>query len=546
MSRGLHIAPHRLAGAISGRASGRERVRVERHVASCERCMAARERLERARLAMTDIAAQPGPELGWDHIGVRVYWSTSSARHAALRDRQRGWWHQPPLLAALSALGLAAAAGFALTVWSSQDDWSATPTPPAPAPPTATATAAPAARVAPTIPPAAAAVASAPLRGVVTFASGAVSVDGARPRPKVGDVDVAALFSSAIVEGAYLRTGEGRLVIQFGPASGLALTPRSSVRLRRFDERVVEIAVEEGAVEVEVSHRRMDQVLSVVAGRHRVSVLGTKFRVANRAGDLDVKCARGQVVISDGNSEVALSAGEQLEVLQQSLLARALRQVIDHQRLAALERDLARPLLPAWTESRALFDTSSTVALEAPAGRAVRVDGVRVGAGSFALRVMSGRHHVQVASAAGAFEHGVWIDAEPRAREEARADDDGVVRLLTAGSAGAPSASAAEPAPGLDDAAVGAARRMRRGQLERAVKSSPRALQCMSPLAKRDLVAGSYVLFDVGVNADGSQGHLNVVRSNVPPDVERCLRGVVDGAALPVGPESTVRFKLAF
>jgi hypothetical protein len=68
----------------------------------------------------------------------------------------------------------------------------------------------------------------------------------------------------------------------------------------------------------------------------------------------------------------------------------------------------------------------------------------------------------------------------------------------------------------------------------------------MSPLAKRDLVAGSYVLFDVGVNSDGSQGHLNVVRSNVPPDVERCLRGVVDAAALPVGPEATVRFKLAF
>ncbi len=53
-------------------------------------------------------------------------------------------------------------------------------------------------------------------------------------------------------------------------------------------------------------------------------------------------------------------------------------------------------------------------------------------------------------------------------------------------------------------------------------------------------------MFDIGVNHDGSQGHLNVVRSNVPPEVERCLRAVVGDVELPDGPVATVRYQLAF
>ncbi len=417
MSGGFHIAPHRLADAVAGRASWRELSRVERHVARCARCAAAHERLERARLAMADIASQPAPDLGWDHIGVRVYWSTSSARHKALRERRSGWWRQPSALAGLSALGLAAAAGFALTLWSSQGEWVEVSPPVASVPvadmagrPVATPTAAAAAEV----------PAGPPLRGLVTFASGAVSVDGAEPRPLGHGADVPALFSSAIVRGAHLRTGAGRLLVQFGLDSGLALQPGSSVRLRKFDDREIEIAVEEGAVEVEVSHRRQGQTFTVVAGRHSVKVLGTAFQVTHRAGDFDVQCARGQVLVSDGASQQAVSEGEQLQVLQRSLLGSALRQLIDRQRLAAMKRDLAQPLLLAWTESPALFDTSATVELAAPAGRAVRVDGVRVGAGSFALRVMSGRHQLQVAGEGGIFGRSAWIVAEPRGRKQAR------------------------------------------------------------------------------------------------------------------------------
>jgi hypothetical protein len=541
MMGGFHIAPHRLADAVSGRASSRERSRIERHVAGCARCAAVHERLERARLAMADIASTPAPDLGWDHIGVRVYWSTSSARHKALRERQRGW--QPSTLAGLSALGLAAAAGFALTLWSSQGEWAET------VPPVASVPAADmSGQVTPTpsAPPAAEAPAGPPLRGVVTFASGAVSVDGAEPRPIAGarGIDVPALFSSAIVQGAHLRTGGGRLVVQFGPATGLALQPGSSVRLTRFDDSAVEIAVDEGAVEVEVSHRRRGQTFTVVAGRHRVTVLGTAFRVAHRAGDFDVQCARGQVVVTDDDSHVAVSAGEQLQVLDQSLLAANLRQAIDRQRLAAMERELARPLLPVWTESPALFDTSSTVELAAPVGRAVRVDGVRVGAGSFAVRVMSGRHQLQVAGASGLFERSAWIDAEPRGRKRARAGADGVVRVLAGDSTGP--AAGPTTAVAQEDAALQAARRLRRGQLERAVTGGGRAQRCIRSLEKRDLVAGSYVEFDVGINATGTQGHLNIVRSNIPPDVERCMRAAVDEVELPAGPQARVRLRLAF
>jgi hypothetical protein len=516
-----HIAPHRLVDA--GRASARERARIERHVAGCSRCSAAHERLTRGRAAMADIAAQTAPELGWDHIGVRVYWSTSSARHAALRQRERRWWRRPPVLALVGTLALGAAAGFALTMWSSSR-WSdptdaEQPTARAPAAPKVTAPSTPVAPVA------------SPLRGLVTFASGAVAVDGAAPRARTSELDLARLFDGPIAEGARLRTAEGRLVVQFGPSSGFALVPGSSVLVRRFDERAVELTVEEGAIEVEVSHRRADQTFAVVAGRHRVTVHGTAFQVARRAGGVAVECARGRVLVSDGARQVAVPAGRELRVLEQG----PREQAIDPVRLAALERSLARPLLPAWIDSRALLDTSSTVVLTAPDGRAVRLDGVEVGVGSLALRVMSGRHHLEVADANGAFDHGAWLDAEPRSRRDARAGLDGVVRLLL-GSGGAATS----------EDTVARDRTTRRRQLLQALEGSRRARRCMSPLEKRDLVAGSSVTFDVGVNADGSQGHLNVVKSNVPPDVERCLRAVVDEVELPAGPAATVRFKLAF
>ncbi len=526
MSR--HVAAHRLADAAAGRAGEREVARIRQHIESCPRCSARAERLARARGAMNEIAGTPAPELGWDRIGVRLYWENSSARHAALRRPEHPVWRRRLAIGVVGGALLAAGGLVAMTMLGGGDaSRAALP---------ATAKAAPAGGEQTPAPAA--------MRGVVTFASGRASIDGA-------PVDTATLFERPIGAGTRLDSApSGRLVVQFGHQSGFALGPGSSLVVRRFDEAGVELEVLDGTLDVEVTKRRPGQSFAVIAGRHRVSVRGTAFRVDHRNGALEVACAHGRVVVTDGASEVALDAGEQIHLLREVMLARAARRQIDPERLAELEHSLDGPLLPAWTEPRALFDTSSIVDVGASPGQEVRLDGIDVGEGAFVLRVMSGRHKLQVADATGDFAAGTWIQAGPGEQRSAHARRDGVVRLGAArdiadGAAGESADTAPHASPlGGEDARV--ARKTRRDQLATSLDGSGPALQCMEPLEKRDLVAGSFIVFDIGINADGSQGHLNIAESNVPAEVERCLRRVVDAVELPPGPPATVRYKLAF
>ena len=524
MSR--HVAPHRLADAASGKTGEREAARIKQHVDDCQHCSRQAERLARARSAMNEIAGTPAPELGWDRIGVRLYWENSSARHAALRRQDPSPWPRRIALAGTGA-ALLAMAGFAAVTLISDP----TSPPRAAARPDTAASASLSGRQAAT--PTA-------MRGVVTFASGSASIDGA-------PVDTAALFARPIGAGTRLESASnGRLVVQFGHESGFALGPGSSLYLRRFDDEGVELEVIDGSLEIEVTKRRPGQSFEVIAGRHRVSVRGTAFRVAHRNGELDVACAHGQVVVTDGASEVALDAGQQIHLLRQVMLARAARSQIDPERLAELESSLSGPLLPAWTEPRALFETSSTIEIAASPGQEVRLDGIDVGEGAFVLRVMSGRHKLQVADDTGDYGAGAWIDAGPGERRSAGARRDGVVRLGPVVADDSPSAESSQQAPPTSAEATRAARRARRDQLAAALDGSAPARQCMEPLEKRDLVAGSFIVFDVGINADGSQGHLNIAESNVPAEVERCLRRVVDAVELPPGAAAIVRYKLSF
>jgi len=525
MSR--HVAPHRMADAAAGRTSEREAARIKQHVDRCSRCSASAERLARARGAMNEIAAAQAPDLAWDRIGVRLYWENSSARHAALRKPEHSVWRRRFAFAVVGGALLAAGGLVAMTMLGGDR-------PEAPR-----AVAAPTGAAAPS--PGEQAPVPAAMRGVVTFASGRASIDGA-------PVDTATLFERPIGAGTRLDSASGgRLVVQFGHQSGFALGPGSSLVVRRFDDAGVELDVLHGTLDVEVSKRRPGQTFAVIAGRHRVSVRGTAFRVDHRNGELEVACAHGRVVVTDGASEVALDAGEMIHLLREVMLARAARQQIDPERLAELESSLDGPLLPAWTEPRALFDTSSIVDVAASPGQEVRLDGVDVGEGAFVLRVMSGRHKLQVADATGDFAAGTWVEAGPGERRAARARRDGVVRLGAV-------RDIADPAPGeLTDAGprassedTRAARKVRHDQLATALQDSGPARQCLEPLQKRDLVAGSFIVFDVGINADGSQGHLNIAESNVPAEVERCLRRAVDAVELPRGPTATVRYKLAF
>lgn len=522
MSR--HIAAHRMVDAAACRLGDREAARIKQHIDGCARCSRQAERLARARGAMNEIAGTPAPELGWDRIGVRLYWENSSARHAALRRQDTSPWPRRIALGVTGGALLAMGAFVAVTLLAGDPS-----APRRAAAPPGNVLAASAADEAPAVPAA--------MRGVVTFASGPASIDGA-------PVDTQALFDRPIGAGTRLDSApRGRLVVQFGHGSGFALGPGSSLYLRRFDEQGVELEVIDGSLDVEVTRRRPEQAFAVIAGRHRVSVRGTAFRVAHRNGELDVACAHGRVVVTDGASEVALDAGQQIHLLREVMLERARRRQIDPERLAELESSLNGPLLPAWTEPRALFDTSSTIEVAASPGQEVRLDGIDVGQGAFVLRVMSGRHKLQVADDRGDYAAGAWIEAGPGERRAARARRDGVVRL---GEAVSSAAEAGVEGPRASAEDTPAARRTRREQLAAALDGSGPALQCMEPLEKRDLVAGSFIVFDVGINADGSQGHLNIAESNVPAEVERCLHRVVDAVELPPGAAATVRYKLTF
>src|SRR5262249_49965815 len=159
----------------------------------------------------------------WDTIRARVHWSVSTARQAALRRRgpAYGW------LAAGTAVG--AAIRVATGMWSR----TAGGLPPAPPPPLAHA------------PPEAPAPSPPSLARPVTRAAGDVMLDGLRP---------ADLFARRLAEGSSLATGDGRVDIQFGADSAFALGPMSTIRLRRFDARGIELVVD-GTVDIAVAPR---------------------------------------------------------------------------------------------------------------------------------------------------------------------------------------------------------------------------------------------------------------------------------------------------
>jgi ferric-dicitrate binding protein FerR (iron transport regulator) len=449
-----------------------------------------------ARAACAEIAATEPPPLHWDHIGARVYWVTSSERRAATRrlvPRRR-------LQIALSAGALVAvvAAGLALPRWLGGGEQPSA-TAPAPAPPVERVFA-----------PAPAPAAARPLHGAVVFAQGEVE-RGGTPL----DLD------AVVVAGDRLTTGEdASVVLQFGSDSGMRLGPRSSVELRRFDSRRVEVVLT-GSLTVDLTRTGRaaggaepalggDFSFAVGVGEREVVVKGTVFRVDYRDGELEVACARGAVAVRDGVGEVEVAAGQRLQLPAGGLAAAARARAIPADEAIGLARATALPLLPAWPEAEALFATSAVLELDGGGGP-VEVDGVERGQGAFLLRVMSGRHRVESGR------RGEWVEAAAGRRIEV-------------------TPPAAEPARGAAVRRAQIADRLDRG----------RARQCLRPLEKQGLVEGSYLVLDVGVTASGSISHLNIVKSNLPAEAARCLRDRIDEIALPAGPAATVSYRLAF
>jgi hypothetical protein len=266
-----------------------ERARLERHAQECAACRGTRARVTGTQQAMRELRDEPPPPLAWDRLGARVHWLVSS--EVRLRERA-GQEHglarrlrsraRPIAVWAAIAAAVAVCGAIGVKVLRSPDGVPSQPTDPVQAtnaledvPPLET----------PARPPRAPAAGR--LGGVVTLGGGAPPGGGG-----------AATMDAAFVPGMRLATEEGRLAVQFGDKSGFLLEANSTVLLQSFDDRRVELAIERGAISVELTRRGPEQRFSVVAGERRVEVRGTVFRVERTRDGIDVTCPRGRVAVA--------------------------------------------------------------------------------------------------------------------------------------------------------------------------------------------------------------------------------------------------------
>lgn len=496
-----HVAPHHLADLAAGRLSARRSARVHTHLDACPRCLAAWERIRSARAAFVDMAGGSAPELRWDRIRAQVYWSLGQARDPVI---ERG---RPRLGLMLVGLGAAAAVA-AWAPWRSASapvaaSWAAswpqpaTVRPPAPAPSAASTPTA--------------------LAAVVTFLEGDVHRGRAGAAPLSTPAEVGAAL---VVAGDHLATDDGRVALQLGAASTATLGRRSQLTVTRLDDAMIALAVE-GRIDIEVSHRAADQRFLVVAGEHTVEVRGTAFRVDHVGGALTVACEHGRVAVSAGATTVEVAAGQGLVLGDhEALLANRVRALADAE-LAALTAARV-PALPLWTDAATVLATTAPLALEAPRGRAVRVDGEVVGAGPVWMRVPAGRHLVEAERADGELGPGRWIVVDGRPTPPVSLGD--------------------VPPPQTSPAA---ARRARESELGRRIDRG-RLQGCVRALAKQGMAAGTHVDLEIGVDARGAIEFLNLAGTDLPDRVAGCVRDVIADARLGAGPRATWRHRVGF
>jgi hypothetical protein len=460
-----HVAPHRWADLWAGRVDAAERATMERHAARCRACAKVRQRVTRASDSFSVIRAQSAPEASWDAIRAKVHWSVSTERQAALRRRRPayGW------LTAATAAGIAV--GLVTGVVTRNDPLSP-PRAPVVAP-LATAAAALEAQPRPAL-----------LTGLVSRTAGDVMVDGVRP---------ANLFGQRLSEHSALATADGRVDVQFGADSAFALGPMSTVQLRRFDARSVELAVD-GTLDVVVAPRSDGQRFIVVAGDQLVEVRGTQFRVVHdAAGTTIVACHRGRVSVSDRSGQLEVAAAQRLVVAAGHTVSEVRPAAMSADELAALA---PAPLaLPVW--GTAAVDSSVPLEIASTGGRrGVRVDGIELGAAPLRVRVMPGRHSVEAADSAGRFRRAGWVD------------------VAAAGRPARFEVPAELPATGGGTE--------RRHQFHTGIDQS-RLRGCTRSIAKAGLT-GTYVQIEISVDAQGALGFLNVLDTDLPSATASCVR----------------------
>jgi hypothetical protein len=346
--------------------------------------------------------------------------------------------------------------------------------------------------------------APAELVGLVSRASGDVMVDGIRPTD---------LFARTLGRGSRIATGDGRVDIQFGDKSAFAVGPKSTIELRRFDARVIELVVD-GTVDIAVAPRSDGQRFVVEAGDRTVEVRGTQFRVTHDGGATSVACRHGLVAVSDDAGRVEVGAARRIHVAKGSPVSSERVVLLSGDEVATLTQ--STPLaLPLW-DPVALMQSSAPLEVATSGRRDVRVDGVELGLAPLRVRVMPGRHTVEAADNAGRFRRAGWIDvtAAPRG-----------VRLEVP----------AEPPP-----TGGTTERKRQllGGIDRL-----RLGRCMRSISKAGLT-GTYVHIEISVDSQGAVGFLNVIDTDLPSATSSCVRAVLADVRFGRGAVATWRERI--
>jgi hypothetical protein len=487
-----HVAPHRWADALAGELGAAEISEMEQHAATCQRCDRTRVRVQRVSDTFPVIRQQASPELGWDGVRARIHWTISkekrdTASHPKLARQTR--WPVWPLLAATALAAGVTGVYFLFTHGSSTSRPVAAPIAHAPEP------------------------MAAPITALVSRLAGDVMIDGVRPTDP---------FAKPLGAGTVLATGDGRIDLQFGEASAFALGPRSTLELRSFDATTITLVVD-GSVDLEVAPRKPGQRFLVIAGDRTIEVRGTRFAVKHDATGTLVSCQHGLVAVRDTSApavdtvEVATARKAFVPAGHHTTEAHAVPLTADE--LVTLAHTVPWST-PGWTADLAAHTAPLEVVAAAP-HRTVRVDGSELGAAPFAMRVAPGRHTIEAADAYGKLRKAGWVDvtATKAAHFEAMPIDD------------APSAP------------VGNAIATRKRQLAAGVDHA-RLRQCTRRLAKSGLT-GTYVTYEITVDAAGAVDVLNVVDTDLPTDTASCVHDALAAVHFVAGGAATWRDRLA-
>jgi hypothetical protein len=371
-----------------------------------------------------------------------------------------------------------------------------------------------------------------PIAALVSRISGDVMIDGAH-------LDATATFKSPLGTGTVLATGDGRVDLQFGEASAFALGPHSTLELRSFDSDTIELVVD-GAVDLEVAPRTKHQRFFVVAGDATVEVRGTRFAVRHDATGTLVSCQHGLVAVRANSAtatELAVGTARKAFVPTGHAITEARAVPLTAEELTTLA--VTAPwATPGWNPDFAARTASLDVVAAAP-HRAVRVDGIELGAAPFAMRAAPGRHTIEAADSTGRFRRAGWVDvsANAPARFEAMPIESPALpgeAALPKGGAG----SIEETPPVGSGSAIATRKHELTGGLDHA-----RLHQCTRRLAKSGLT-DTFVQIEITVDAAGAVNVLNIIDTDLPSDTAQCVHDALADVHFRAGSAASWRQKL--